>query len=97
MSEDSHAGHDMQAQSSSHDGGGMSGKHMHGDSHSMNEDAHGDCCEGGNCHCGCLLPPVVAAVIIFALPRSVPADVVDATRPLALIARSHPPFRPPAA
>jgi hypothetical protein len=70
---------------------------MHGDELANDESSGEDCCDGGNCHCGCLLPPVVAVVIVFALPRSVPADIFDATQPLTLIARGHPPFRPPAA
>lgn len=67
---------------------------QHGGQHDCETDA--GCCGSASCQCGCTPPPVVLAVVFPGLGRSVPADITDATTPLALVASSHPPFRPPA-
>jgi len=58
--------------------------------------AHGECCAGGICLCGCMLPPAVAlqAVSVTGLPVKVPVAVAPSLPRLAH--HRAPPLRPPA-
>lgn len=56
-----------------------------------------NCCDGGTCQCGCVLPPVLAFVRL-----EVPSIRIEHARFALLVAtlserRDSPPFRPPAA
>lgn len=56
----------------------------------------GSCCSDANCHCGCVLPPVVPLMALALKPQGVSVTpFVFPAQPVAA-RRSSPPFRPPA-
>ena len=57
----------------------------------------GACCDGVNCHCGCLLPPGVVAIALTLLPHRLAAVEFNLSDRQAVLRSGNPPFRPPAA
>ena len=96
------AGHDHATMShaSPHDHAAMlhAAAHDHAPTLPDQAAAHDDsaCCDGAMCQCGCILPPAVAffATLVLDPQPSLQIDIPHAA--LAVVARSSPPFRPPA-
>lgn len=58
---------------------------------------HDDCCGGGLCQCGCIVPPALAAPVMLPLPMPPIAHIALTSVPSKIDGRASPPFRPPAA
>ena len=55
------------------------------------------CCQGGACHCGCVLPPVMSLAIVILDADGVVSAPARPPQPIARATAVGAPFRPPAA
>lgn len=94
-----HAGH------AGHTGESRGAPHAHHGEHAHHEtpapplpaDDDGSCCDGPDCQCGCVLPPMLSrpAAAALAFAWSLPPASEPTVR--ARVRNAIPPFRPPAA
>lgn len=54
------------------------------------------CCNGPTCECGCVLPPVVPAMVLRVTPQPLSVASFEFTTQHAVVRLGNPPFRPPA-
>lgn len=62
----------------------------------VGDDLQHTCCDGPACDCGCVLPPFVPAVAVFARFDPPAVLAVAGSLPMAGAVHSRPPYRPPA-